>query len=145
MSLSHEQVQDLLPHRYPFLFVDKVTELESGHRVEGTFRIKTDHPFVNRVGVVSVFPATLVVEALGQLAALCIRYDQGNPQSRQRAQGFLVRIDECSFAHPVHEEEELLLTASLVKQYSTLYKFDARGFADQKMVVQASLTLYLEF
>ena len=64
MSLSHEQVQDLLPHRYPFLFVDKVTELESGHRVEGTFRIKTDHPFVNRVGVVSVFPATLVVEAL---------------------------------------------------------------------------------
>jgi len=145
MSLSHEQVQDLLPHRYPFLFVDKVTKLKSGHSVEGTFRIKTDHPYINRVGGVSVFPAPLVVEALGQLAALCIRYDQGNLQPRQRAQGFLVRIDECSFAHPVHEEEELLLTASLVKQYSTLYKFDARGFVDHRIVVQASLTLYLEF
>ena len=135
----------MLPHRYPFLFVDKVTKLKSGHSVEGTFRIKTDHPFINRVGGVSVFPATLVVEALGQRAAICIRYDQGKPQPRQGAQGFLVRIDECSFAHPVHEEEELLLTASLVKQFSNLYKFDARGFADQRMVVQASLTLYLEF
>jgi len=145
MSLSHEQVQDLLPHRYPFLFVDKVTKLKSGHSVEGTFRIKTDHPYINRVGGVSVFPGTLVVEALGQLAALCIRYDQEDTQPRQRARGFLVRIDECSFAHPARVEEELFLTASLVKQFSTLYKFDARGFADQRMVVQASLTLYLEF
>ena len=145
MSLTHEQVQDLLPHRYPFLFVDEVTQLKSGRSVEGTFRIKSDHPFVNRVGRVSVFPTILVVEALGQLAALCIRYAQENPQPRQRPQGFLVRIDQCSFAHPVQEKEELLLTANLVKQYSTLYKFDARGFVDHMMVVEASLTLYLEF
>ena len=145
MSLSHDEIQDLLPHRYPFLFVDKITKLKSGHSGEGTFRIKTDHPFINQVGGVAVFPATLVVEALGQLAALCIRYPQGDLQPHERAQGFLVRIDECSFAHPVPAEEELLLTASLVKQFSTLYKFDARGFVGQRMVVQASLTLYLEF
>jgi 3-hydroxyacyl-[acyl-carrier-protein] dehydratase len=147
MVLSHEQVQDLLPHRYPFLFVDRVTRLKSGKSVEGVFRVRADHPFINRAGGVSVFPATLVVEALGQLAALCIRYARGGsqPRQRERAQGFLVRVDECSFAHPVHEEEELLLTAGLVKQYSTLYKFDARGFVDHRIVVQASLTLYLEF
>jgi 3-hydroxyacyl-[acyl-carrier-protein] dehydratase len=145
MSLSHEQVQDLLPHRYPFLFVDRVTKLKSGHSVEGTFRIKPDHPFINRVGGVSFFPITLVVEALGQLAALCIRHPQGAPQPQEQAQGFLVRIDDCSFSHPVSVEEELLLTASLVKQFSTLYKFVARGFVDQRMVVKASLTLYLEF
>ena len=145
MLLSREQVQDLLPHRYPFLFVDEVTKLKSGQSVEGIFRIKADHPFINRAGRVSVFPATLVVEALGQLAALCIRYAREGSQSRQRAQGFLVRVDECSFVNPVHEEEELLLTASLVKQYSTLYKFDARGFVGHRVVVQASLTLYLEF
>ena len=147
MSLSREQVQDLLPHRYPFLFVDEVTTLKSGQSVEGIFRIKADHPFINRAGRISVFPATLVVEALGQLAALCIRYTRGGsqPRQRERAQGFLVRVDECSFAHPVHEGEELLLTAGLVKQYSTLYKFDARGFVDHMMVVEASLTLYLEF
>ncbi len=145
MSLSHEQVQDLLPHRYPFLFVDKVTKLKSGHSIEGTFRIVTDHPFINRLGGVSVFPATLVVEALGQLAALCIRYPQGTPEPNQRAQGFLVRIDDCSFSHQVSVEEELLLTASLVKQFSTLYKFDTRGFVDHRMVIKASLTLFLEF
>ena len=145
MLLSHEQVLDLLPHRYPFLFIDKVSKLKSGRSAEGIFLIKADHPFINRAGKVSVFPATLVIEALGQLAALCIRYARGDSQPRQRAQGFLVRIDECSFLDPVHEEEELLLKASLVKQYSSLYKFDARGFVGHRIVVQASLTLYLEF
>jgi 3-hydroxyacyl-[acyl-carrier-protein] dehydratase len=145
MLLSHEQVQDLLPHRYPFLFVDRVTKLKSGRSVEGIFRIKSDHPFINRVGGVSVFPATLVIEALGQLAAICIRYPQGAPEPQQRAQGFLVRIDECLFAHPACAEEELLLTASLVKHFSTLYKFDARGSVYHRAVVKASLTLYLEF
>lgn len=145
MSLSHEQVQDLLPHRYPFLFIDKVISLQPGHRVEGTFRVKDDHPFINRVGEVAVLPACLIVEALGQVAGLCIRYPQREALSQPRAQGFLVRIDECSFENPVKVEEELLLTASLVRQFSTLYKFDAKGFADGKIVVKASLTLYLEF
>jgi 3-hydroxyacyl-[acyl-carrier-protein] dehydratase len=145
MSLSHEQVQDLLPHRYPFLFVDRVTKLKTGQSIEGTFRIKSDHPFINRVGGVSIFPDTLVVEALGQLAALCARYSQGAPQPQQRTQGFLVRIDECLFEYPVYAEEELLLTASLLKQFSTLYKFDTKGILGHRLVVKAHLTLYLEF
>ncbi len=145
MSLSHEQVQNLLPHRYPFLFVDKVTSLEPGHRVEGTFQVKGDHPFINKVGEIPVFPAFLVVEALGQVAALCIRYPQQKSSPVPGGQGFLVRIDQCSLEKPARPEDELLLTANLVRGFTTLYKFEAKGFVDGQVVVKASLTLYLEF
>ena len=145
MSPSDVQVQDLLPHRHPFLFVDKVLSLQPDHRVEGTFRVQDDHPFVNRTGAVPVFPASLVVEALGQIAAICIRYPQGETSPQLRPRGFLARIDQCSFEHPVHVGEALLLTASLVKHFATLYKFEAMGFVDDKIVVKAVLTLYLEF
>jgi 3-hydroxyacyl-[acyl-carrier-protein] dehydratase len=145
MSPSHVNVQDLLPHRHPFLFVDKVVSLQPGHRVEGTFRVKDDHPFINRAAEVPVFPASLVVEALGQIAAICIRYPQEKTSPQLRPRGFLARIDQCSFKHPVPVGENLLLTASLVKRFATLHKFEATGFVDDKIVVKAVLTLYLEF
>jgi len=145
MPFSDLQVQDLLPHRHPFLFVDKILSLQPDHRVEGTFRVQDDHPFVNRTGAVPVFPASLVVEALGQIAAICIRYPQGETSPQLRPRGFLARIDQCSFEHPVHVGEALLLTASLVKHFATLYKFEAVGSVDDKIVVKAALTLYLEF
>ena len=145
MPFSDLQVQDLLPHRHPFLFVDKVLSLQPDHRVECTFRVKDDHPFINRTGAVPVFPASLVVEALGQIAAICIRYPQGETLPQLRPRGFLARIDQCSFEHPVHVGEDLLLTASLVRHFATLYKFEAMGSVDDKIVVKAVLTLYLEF
>jgi 3-hydroxymyristoyl/3-hydroxydecanoyl-(acyl carrier protein) dehydratase len=92
-----------------------------------------------------VFPASLVVEALGQIAAICVRYPQGESSPQLRPRGFLARIDRCSFEHPVHVGKTLLLTASLVKHFATLYKFEATGFVDDKIMVQASLTLFLEF
>lgn len=145
MPFSDLHVQDLLPHRHPFLFVDNIVSLEPAHRVEGTFLVKDDHPFINRTGAVPVFPASLVVEALGQIAAICIRYPQGETSTQVRPRGFLARIDQCSFEHPVHVGKALLLTANLVKHFATLYKFEAAGFVDDKIVVKAALTLFLEF
>lgn len=145
MPFSNTQVEDLLPHRQPFLFVDQVISLQPGHRVEGSFHIRHDHPFISRSGEALVFPANLVVEALGQVAAICIRYPDMERPPQKRTQGFLVRIDNCSFEHPVHAGEDLLLTASLVKHFGALYKFDAEGLVGGEIVVKASLTLYLEF
>jgi 3-hydroxyacyl-[acyl-carrier-protein] dehydratase len=145
MPFPDLHVQDLLPHRHPFLFVDKVLLLQPDHRVEGTFRVKDDHPFINRTGEVPVFPASLVVEALGQIAAICTRYPQGETSPQVRPRGFLARIDECSLEHPIHVGESLLLTANLVRHFAALYKFEATAFVDDKIAVKAVLTLYLEF
>jgi 3-hydroxyacyl-[acyl-carrier-protein] dehydratase len=113
MPFSDLHVQDLLPHRHPFLFVDNILSLQPDHRVEGAFRVKDDHPFINRTGVVPVFPASLVVEALGQIAAICIRYPQGETSPQVRPRGFLARIDQCSFQHQVHVGEALFWSSTL--------------------------------
>jgi 3-hydroxyacyl-[acyl-carrier-protein] dehydratase len=144
MSGSDPQIHDLLPHRQPFLFVDRIVTLECGSSVEGLFQVPEDHPFINRSTGQPVFPALLLVEALGQVAALCIRRSPpGAPAGAQPA-GYLVRVDQCSFDHEVHGGDRVRLLARLIARYGPLFKFAARGEVSANVVVQANLTLYLD-
>ena len=136
-------IRDLLPHRDPFLFVDRITSLEPGREVRGLFRVRSDHPYVNSADKVSVFPPVLVVEALAQVAAICIGSGQPEPSTGARPMGYLARIDQCTFEQPVHADEELLLAAGLVARYGPLSKFNASAQVGDKTVARAALTLYL--
>jgi 3-hydroxyacyl-[acyl-carrier-protein] dehydratase len=142
MPSSHLKIQDLLPHRHPFLFVDQIISLQPGRSVKGIFRVPGGHPFVKHTGNVRVFPPILVVEALGQVAGICIGHEPPEPLTGSRPLGYLARIDQCTFEHPVHGEEDLLLAASLNAHFGPLYKFDATAKVGDKTVVQAALTLY---
>ena len=144
MPSSHMKIQDLLPHRHPFLFVDQIISLQPGCNVKGIFRVPGGHPFVNHSGNVRVFPPILVVEALGQVAGICIGHEPPEPSTQPRSRGYLARIDQCTFEHPVHADEDLLLAASLNAHFGPLYKFDATAQVGDKTVVQAALTLYVE-
>jgi 3-hydroxyacyl-[acyl-carrier-protein] dehydratase len=144
MSGADPQIQDLLPHRHPFLFVDRIVAVESGRSVEGTFQVPEDHPFINRSAGQPVFPALLLVEALGQVAALCIRRSPPGPPAGVQPSGYLVRVDECCFDHEVHVGDQVHLLARLIAGYGPLFKFAARGEVSGHVVVQASLTLYLD-
>jgi len=138
------QVEDLLPHRYPFLFVDRVIALEGGRSANGTYQADGAHPFMNRSGERSIFPSLLLVEALGQVAALAIRARPVVASGDRRPQGFLVRVDHCRFDRAVYAGETLILSARLLASYGPLHKFDAHGEVDGRPVVQASITLYLD-
>lgn len=144
MSLSQSQIQDLLPHRFPFLFVDQVLLFGHNNTVEGLFRIPTDHPFVNRRSNPPVFPAFLVVEALGQVAGLCVHRGTGSPAAGSRRRGFLVRIDRCLFEQLALAGETLLLHAHLTASYGQLHKFETMARTETKAVAGAVLTLYVE-
>jgi 3-hydroxyacyl-[acyl-carrier-protein] dehydratase len=144
MPGSDLEIQDLLPHRPPFLFVDRIVALESGCSVEGIFEVPEDHPFINRGMDRPVFPAFLLVEALGQVAALCIRRGPPRSPAGPRPSGYLVRVDQCYFDHEVHVGDQVHLLARLIAGYGPLFKFAARGEVSGHVVVQASLTLYLD-
>ncbi len=143
-SFSQIKVQEVLPHRHPFLFVDCITALEAGRAVEGLFQVPASHPLLSREGDVPFLPPILAVEALGQIAAVCVRLSQPEPSPGLRARGYLVRIDQCSLHQPVDGGETLLLKARLIARYGPLYKFDASGRVSEKKVAKAFLTLYLE-
>jgi 3-hydroxyacyl-[acyl-carrier-protein] dehydratase len=144
MDADDLRIEDLLPHRHPFLFVDRIISLEGGNNVQGLFVVAGTHPFLNRSGERPVFPNFLLVEALGQVAALCVRREPvGSPRER-RPRGYLVRIDQCRFDRGVHAGDTVILSAHLLSGYGPLHKFEARGEVAGGMVVQASITLFLD-
>ena len=142
MPSSDLNIQDLLPHRHPFLFVDQIISLQPGRVVKGVFRVPGGHPYVKHTGNARVFPPILIVEALGQVAGICIDHESPETSTRSRPLGYLARIDQCIFEYPVYAEEDLLLAASLNAHFGPLYKFDAKAKVGDKTVVQAALTLY---
>ncbi len=143
MIAADLQVEDLLPHRHPFLFVDRIVSLEGGQSAQGLFEVTDAHPFINHNGERPVFPSLLLVEALGQVAALAIRTQPAIPSGERRPQGYLVRVDHCRFDCALYAGETLMLSARLLASYGPLHKFDAYGEVAGEPVVQASITLYL--
>ncbi|HAA03124.1 MAG TPA: hypothetical protein DCE18_07110 [Syntrophobacteraceae bacterium] len=143
MMVSAPQVEALLPHRHPFLFVDRIVSLVAGQSAQGLFVINDAHPFINRNGDRPVFPSFLLVEALGQMAALAVRPEMGVASSEPRRQGYLVRVDACRFDRAVYVGDTVMLSARRLAGYGPLHKFDAHGEVAGEPVVQASVTLYL--
>lgn len=143
MASPSFEIHDLLPHRYPFLFVDRIVSSQNGESVEGVFHVPEDHPFVNRACHIPVFPSFLVVEAMAQVAAVCIRAEHPVSTSKPRSMGYLVRIDQCSFDGPIHPGQNLLLKARLVANYETLFKFDAVCEISGETAARAALTLHI--
>jgi 3-hydroxyacyl-[acyl-carrier-protein] dehydratase len=144
MVSSTWEIQALLPHRYPFLFVDRILSLRHGQNIQGIYHIPHDHPFINRAGHIPMFPSFLMVEALAQIAAVAIRTEQPVASTDSRSRGYLVRIDQCSFDRPAHAGESLLLAAHLIANYETLFKFDAVCEISGKTAARAALTLHLD-
>ncbi len=144
MSLPHPPIEEILPHRYPFLFIDSIASLDSGRSILCLYRVPEDQPYLDRRHASAVFPSSLVVEALGQTAAICIHAGRTAPVGKPRTLGYLVRIDLCSFNHRVHGGDELQLAASLVAGYGPLHKFDVRAMVGTQQIVTAALTLYSE-
>jgi 3-hydroxyacyl-[acyl-carrier-protein] dehydratase len=143
MSLPDPEIQELLPHRQPFLFVDRITAVECGRSLQGLFRVPGDHPYLNRMGGQPVFPTFLLVEALGQVAALCMpRPAASTAESRPR--GYLVRVDQCRFDREVYAGDCVSLSARWLASFAALHKFEARGEIAGNPVVRALITLFLE-
>jgi 3-hydroxyacyl-[acyl-carrier-protein] dehydratase len=144
MSMPDLQIEELLPHRHPFLFVERITAVESGHSVQGLFRVPGDHPYINHMGGQPVFPAFLLVEALGQVAALCLHLIPARSPTASRPLGYLVRVDHCWFEHEVYTDDCVSLSARLLASFGRLHKFEACGEVAGNPVVRAHITLYLE-
>lgn len=137
-------VHDLLPHRHPFLFIDQILSVKSGQSAQGLYRVSGSHPFMNHQGDIPVFPSLLVIEALAQIAAVCICLEQTAGVIESPPKGYLVRIDQCSLDGSVQAGETLVLNAHFIVRYGSLFKFNTIGEASGRTVASASLTLYLE-
>src|SRR5687767_681149 len=99
LPLDHAAIEKILPHRYPFLLVDRITELEVDKRIVGIKNISSNERYLKRsADGPSVLPPTILTEAIAQVGAIMIL---AKPENREKLI-YLVGIERVRFRRPVH-------------------------------------------
>jgi 3-hydroxyacyl-[acyl-carrier-protein] dehydratase len=135
--LDAQQIQDIIPHRYPFLLVDRIVELELGKRVVGVKQVSQTDPILQgHFPHNPIMPGVLIVEALAQTGAVLALAD---PAERGRIPYF-ARIDNCRFRRPVRPGDSLRLEVELQASRGPVGKAHGRALVDGAVVCEADLT-----
>lgn len=136
--LDKLQILNLLPHRPPFLFVDKILELSDTH-VVGIKEIKLEeHYFKGHFPNDPIMPGVLQVEALAQTGGILALSLQDNPQEYST---YFLRIEECKFRKPVRPDCVLILKTVLEAPIRRgIFQMRGYAFVDNELVSESKLT-----
>jgi 3-hydroxyacyl-[acyl-carrier-protein] dehydratase len=137
-TLSLEEIQKILPHRYPFLLVDRVLSLELGQRIVGLKNVSINEPFFQgHFPGRPIMPGVLIAEAMAQvggiLALLSTPENLGNPYL------FLLGMDKVRFRQPVLPGDQLLLEVKVIRSGKKFWKMKAEAFVNQTLVAEGEV------
>ena len=128
-----------LPHRYPFLLVDRVIELEKGKRILALKNVTMNEPFfAGHVPHRPVMPGVMMLEALAQAAAI-LAFDDMGVLPDDTTVFYFAGIDSARFKRPVEPGDQLMLHATLERAKAGIVKFSARAMVGDTVAVQAEL------
>ena len=131
-----ERIMELLPHRYPFLLIDRVLELEST-RVRAIKNVSANESFfVGHFPQKKVMPGVLIVEAMAQAGGVMMLSLAGPKDDRLI---FFTGIDNCRFRRPVVPGDQLVLEVELVARRSTVAKMHGRATVNGELACEADL------
>ncbi len=137
------QIEALLPHRYPFLLLDRVLELEPGKRVVAVKCVTANEPFfVGHFPQFKVMPGVLVVEALAQAAAV-MSLTTIPPEKRAGKVVYFMAIDGARFRKPVVPGDRLELHATMLRDKGSVIKAKGEAKVDGQLVAECELMAML--
>jgi 3-hydroxyacyl-[acyl-carrier-protein] dehydratase len=137
-----KEIMRMIPHRYPFLLVDKVTDIVSGESVTGIKNVTMNEPhFTGHFPNHPVMPGVLIIEAMAQTAAVLVIENLG-----AEAEGKIVyftSIDGAKFRKPVVPGDVLNIKVKKLQNKRTLWKFEGVAEVDGKVVAEATISAML--
>jgi 3-hydroxyacyl-[acyl-carrier-protein] dehydratase len=135
-----EQIQQLLPHRYPFLLVDRVVEIVPDKSVVALKNVTINEPFFNgHFPGHPVMPGVLIVEAMAQAAGLLTQISNRMKGNTESPLFYLVKVDNARFNAPVVPGDQLRLEVSIKRVMRGMGLFAARTLVDGKEVASCEL------
>lgn len=137
--LDTEAVKRLLPHRYPFLMVDRVVSCEPGKSIQAIKNVTINEPcFQGHFPRCAIMPGVLIIEAMAQVSALLGHQTVTEPPP-VGAMHLLAGVDKVRFKMPVVPGDRLLLEARLVTRKGGIWKFSTTAKVGERMAARAEL------
>jgi 3-hydroxyacyl-[acyl-carrier-protein] dehydratase len=138
-TLDINQILKYLPHRYPFLLIDRVLELDPDKRILALKNVTFNEPFfTGHFPHLPVMPGVLVVEAMAQAAGVLSFVTMGR-QSDPNSVFYFAGIDEARFKRPVVPGDQLKLEVDILRKSRMLWKFKGTATVDGQVVAEAQL------
>ncbi|MBF0185334.1 MAG: 3-hydroxyacyl-ACP dehydratase FabZ [Magnetococcales bacterium] len=135
---SVQEILNILPHRYPFLLVDRVIEVVPGERLVAIKNVSFNEPFfVGHFPGHPVMPGVLILEAMAQAGALLA--GKTDPKSVCSRLVYFMTIDNVRFRKPVIPGDQLRLELTLLKRRRDIWRFAGRAYVDDQLVTEAEL------
>lgn len=134
-----QEILEHLPHRYPFLLVDRVLECEPGKRLIALKNISVNEPmFTGHFPERPIFPGVLIMEALAQATGL-LAFKTTNTKPDGTSLYYFAGIDNCRFKQPVLPGDQMILEVEVIKEKRGIWKFSGVAKVDGKVVASADL------
>ena len=138
--LDIHQILKKLPHRYPFLMVDRVLEIESGKRILALKNVSINEPyFMGHFPRRPVMPGVMMLEAMAQAAAL-LSFESLGIDLDDDTVYYFAGIDAARFKRPVEPGDQLILDVSLDRMKIGIFKFSGKASVGGELAAEAQLT-----
>ncbi|MBN2033144.1 MAG: 3-hydroxyacyl-ACP dehydratase FabZ [Deltaproteobacteria bacterium] len=141
LPLLYDDIIRILPHRYPFLFVDRVVELEVGKKVVGIKNVTLNEPFFQgHFPGKPIMPGVLIVEAMAQTGGVLAGLSVAGFTERQGRQPiYFMSIDKVKFRKPVLPGDQLMFEVVPLRTGSRVWKMAGKAFVNDVLVAEAEL------
>ncbi len=134
-----KEIREYLPHRYPFLLIDRVVEFEAGKKIIALKNVSINEPFFNgHFPELPIMPGVLIIEAMAQAAGILGFRTAGKKPSDGSIYMF-VGVDKMRFKRPVGPGDQLHLHAEILAEKRGIWKFGCRAEVDGKMVAAGEI------
>jgi len=135
-------IQKILPHRYPFLLVDRITDLTKGEYIEGYKNISISEPvFQGHFPDHPIYPGVMIIEGMAQAGGVLAfkSMDNATQEEIENKVVYFMSIDKAKFRAPVTPGDKLIYKINVIKNRGTVWQLDAKAYVDDKVVAQAEL------
>jgi len=136
-TLDIEEILKILPHRYPFLLVDRILEIDKGKRIVAVKNVTYNELFFQgHFPALRVMPGVLVLEAIGQAGGVLLHFSLSQPEN---VLVFLSKIDNARFRRPVVPGDQLRLEVDLLKLKRNFGYVDGKALVNGEIVAECQL------
>ncbi len=139
MVFDIQEIQKMLPHRYPFLLVDRITDVKEGEEVEGYLNISiTNQVFQGHFPGHPIYPGVLIIEGMAQTGAI-LPFTVMDKEELKEKVVYFMSIDKAKFRKPVKPGDKLVYRIKTIKHRGKIWHLDAKAYVDEELAAEAEL------